>query len=132
MAASEQRKQRRAHLHAITDPNPSKESDTTEGNDLHYRDVSSNKRQRQPFHFPTVTFGGVLHREPKKERDLIDYATTASWWRGFAIGSLTNLLIGLFIGVAVTHATQILSIPITKETMEQGAMISKLFTGVPN
>lgn len=85
-------------------------------------------KPRKIFSLPTLV---VSHPKPKAERTLTDYASAASYWRGFSIGSLTMLLIGLFIGVAVTHITQIMSIPITKETMEQGAMISRLFTEAP-
>lgn len=127
MTASDNRKQRRAHLHSVSPDQPPRGGVVQESIAIEQQP----KRQRQPLHFPTVTFGGVLHREPKKEKDLIDYASTASYWRGFAIGSVTMLLIGLFIGVAITHATQIMSIPITKETMEQGAMISRLFEAKP-
>jgi hypothetical protein len=69
----------------------------------------------------------VLQRKPKEEKQLLHYAIAAAYWRGFAIGGISLLFIGLFMGFGLTNATQILSIPMTKATMEQGAMITKLF-----
>ena len=130
MTASDQRKARRSHLHTVDDPPRGGivEKVTVSAHNPDQKEPPRIDIKVKPFTLPTIF---VSHPKPKAERTTLDYATSASYWRGFAIGALTCLLIGLFIGVAVTHITQIMSIPITKETMEQGAMISKLFTETP-